>query len=128
MNLGGGGGGDGGNTSPGSLAADQFRDGNSILWRKLATTIMGAFIAAYGVGFSAIVDAVFGLAIGGVNWVGDFLSGLLIEEPAGVVIALGTTAWDLAIGSVEGLTGLWVPIAVLAVVLAYLYLMQGGDD
>lgn len=122
MNLGSGGGGDGG------VSATQFRDGGQILWGKLATTIMGAFIAAYGVGISAIIDAVVGLVVGGIDWFAGFLSGLLIEEPAGVVIALGTTAWDLAIGAVEGLTGLWVPLAVMAVALGYLYLVQGGDD
>jgi hypothetical protein len=129
MNLGSGGGGGSGSSGGVSLSVETFRseDGSSILWGKLATTIIGALMAAYGVGVSAIVDAVFQLAIGGVDWVANFASGL-VTEGVGVFITLGTTAWNLALAPVKGMAGLWVPFAVLAVALGYLYLIQGGAD
>jgi len=130
MNLGSGGGGGSGSSGGGaSLSAEAFRseDGTSILWGKLATTIVGALLAIYGLGVSAVVDAVLQLVIGGVNWVAGFTSGL-VSEAAGVGIAMGTTAWSLATAPVRGMVGIWVPFAVLAVAFVYIYLIQGGDD
>jgi hypothetical protein len=123
---------EGGQSSPwtvGRLAAKAFRseDGSSILWGKLATTIVGALMAVYGLGVSAIIDAMFQLVIGGVDWLTIFASGL-VTEAVGVFITLGTTAWSLATAPVRGMVGVWVPFAVLAVAFVYLYLLSGGDD
>ena len=102
-------------------------DGISIRWERLATTLVGSVLVAWGVGFATVVDAIFPLVISGVKWLASFGSGLL-KESFGIIIAMGTTAWSLALGSVEGLTGLWVPVVMLAVVLAYFALIQRGDD
>ena len=98
-------------------------DGISIRWERLATTIVGSVLVAWGVGFATVVDAIFQFVIGGIDWLASFGSGLL-EESLGIVIAMGTTAWGLAVGTVEGLTGLWVPVVVLAVALAFLYVVR----
>jgi hypothetical protein len=83
-------------------------------------------MTAYGLGISAVVDAVFQLGIGGFDWVAGSASGL-VAEGLGVIITLATTAWSLALSPLQGTDGLLVPALALAVALVYLYLLKGGD-
>ncbi|MFB6188578.1 MAG: hypothetical protein ABEI57_01725 [Halapricum sp.] len=130
--AGGGGGGSGGDGSVwdvGPIKASAFTtdDGTGIKWVQLATTIIGGLLMAWSVGVSAIVDAVFGLVVGGIDWLSEVVSSI-VEESLGVPITVGTVAWNTAVGTIKGLSGLWVPALVLGVALGYLYLIQRGVD
>lgn len=125
VNAGTGGGGGSGSTR---LSAKSFQNSDgSIDWVGLVMTLGGAFAMAWGVGLAAVLDAVFALIIGGVNWFAGFGSGL-VNEGAGLIIVLGTRAWALSTASIRGLSGIWVPVVVVGLALGYLYLIQGGGD
>lgn len=109
------------------LTAEAFRnEDGSMDYVSLGLTLIGSVVAAWSVGIAAVIDAVFQLVIGGIDWVASFSSGL-VTEGAGVFITLGTRAWALGISPIRGLSGIWVPVVVLAVALGYLYLLQRGD-
>lgn len=129
MNQGsGGGGGSGGSSGVAGLSADAFiADDGSVDYVRLATTLVGGAMMVYSVGTAAIVDAVIGLAVGGIDWIAGFGSGLL-KHGFGIIIASGTAAWEAATALVRATSGLWVPVLVLALALGYLYLVGWWNE
>ena len=109
------------------LTVDQFTDGTTILWGKLATTVVGGVLVVWSVGIGAIWDAIFSAAIAGVDWVAG-LGSTIVKGLSGIVIAMGNAGWAAAIAPVEAVTGIWVPFTVLAIALGYLFILNRGGD
>lgn len=107
------------------LSADEFigEDGVSVRWGEVALVIAGGFATVFGVGVSAVVGGFFDLLQGvyaGIAWFAS--TGLKLG--IGAIAELGIGAWAAAIGALEGLTGLWVPIVAVAIGLAVLGLYR----
>jgi hypothetical protein len=101
-------------------------DGAGIKWEKLGTTVVWTGIASIVVGISSVIHAQVSALVGLLGGFANFL-GELLEAGFGLIIGPGQAAWGIATGIVSGLNSLWAPIAVLGVVLAYLYIAGWTD-
>lgn len=109
------------------LSGDVFvgEDG-SIDVQALALTVSGGLVTAVGVGVGGVWNAVFQGAIslvGGVTSFGSDVIGSFLR----MATDWAALAWSIPTGIVEGMTGLWVPVATFAMALAFLYIVGWAD-
>lgn len=116
-------------SSDSGISASQFwNDGrNRIRVGSLAMTILGGFLTVWGVGIAAVIDAIFQVPISIYRGLGGFLASGLGGLGNGFV-SLIAAGWTAATATVAGLTGLWVPVVAIVIVLTFLYLVLGGYD
>lgn len=111
------------------LSADSFWDSenNRVKVDSLAMTVLGGFLTVWGVGVAGVIDAVFQLPISIYRGIGSFLASGISGLGNGFASLLAV-GWTAATSVITGLTGVWVPVVSIVIVLTFLYLVLGGYD